>query len=64
MSDLTLSVEETKALQEIASILAEESSVVLSTLLDKKIEISVQATDGADEESLGSDFPESIVVVE
>jgi len=64
MSDLTLSVEETKALQEIASILAEESSVVLSTLLDKKIEISVQATDGADEEALGSDFPESIVVVE
>ena len=64
MSDLTLSAEETKALQEVASILAEESSVVLSTLLDKKIEISVQATDGADGEALGSDFPESIVVVE
>ncbi len=64
MSDLTLSAEETKALQEVASILAEESSVVLSTLLDKKIEISVQGADAADGEALGSDFPESIVVVE
>jgi len=64
MSDLTLSAEESKALQEVASILAEESSVVLSTLLDKNIEIGVQGADAADEETLGSDFPESIVVVD
>ncbi|MBN2290108.1 MAG: flagellar motor switch protein FliN [Candidatus Glassbacteria bacterium] len=64
MSDFTLSAEETKALQELASILAEESSVVLSTLLDKKIEINMLSADGADEEALSSDFPESIVAVE
>ena len=64
MSDLTLKAEETKALQEVASILAEESSVVLSTLLDKKIEIGVEETDAADADALGSEFPESIVVVE
>ncbi|MFC1614501.1 flagellar motor switch protein FliN [Gemmatimonadota bacterium] len=64
MSDFTLSADETTALQKVASIVAEESSVVLSTLLDKKIEISVQGADGADEEALGSDFPDSIVVVD
>lgn len=64
MSDFTLSADETTALQKVASIVAEESSVVLSTLLDKKIEIGVQGADGADEEALGADFPDSIVVVD
>ncbi len=38
--------------------------MVLSTLLDKKIEISVEESDAADADALGSEFPESIVVVE
>ncbi|MEA2062229.1 MAG: flagellar motor switch protein FliN [Gemmatimonadota bacterium] len=64
MSDLTLSENETQALQEVASILAEDSSVVLSTLLDKKIEIKVEGSGAADPDALGAEFPESIVIVD
>jgi len=59
-----MSPEEEKALEEFANVVAEESAVVMSTLLDKKIEIARQSTGAADSEALGSDFPEEIVVVD
>ena len=64
MSNFTMTPEEEKSLQEIANIVAEESGVVLSTLLDKKIDIKQQSAAGADQEALGSDFPDEIVIVE
>ena len=64
MSNFTISPEEEKALEEFANVVAEESAVVMSTLLDKKIEIARQSTGAADSEALGSDFPEEIVVVD
>jgi len=64
MSNFTMSPEEEKALEEFANVVAEESAVVMSTLLDKKIEIARQSTGAADSEALGSDFPEEIVVVD
>ena len=64
MSNFTMTPEEEKALQEFANVVAGESSVVMSTLLDKKIEIAQQSTGAADSEALGSDFPEEIVVVD
>jgi len=64
MSNFTISPEEEKALEEFAKVVAEESAVVMSTLLDKKIEIAQQSTGAADSEALGSDFPEEIVVVD
>jgi len=64
MSNFTMSPEEEKALQEFANVVAGESAVVLSTLLDKKIEIAQQSTGAADSEALGSDFPGEIVVVD
>ncbi|HUU27356.1 MAG TPA: flagellar motor switch protein FliN [archaeon] len=64
MSNFTMTPEEAKALQEFAGIVAEESGVVMSTLLDKKIDIKVESTAAADQGKLSADFPESIVVVE
>ncbi len=64
MSNFTMSPEEEKALEEFANVVAEESAVVMSTLLDKKIEIARQSTGAADSEALGADFPEEIVVVD
>jgi flagellar motor switch protein FliN len=64
MSNFTLGPEEGKALQGVAEIIAEESAVVLSTLLDKKIDINVQGSGPAEPISLGWSFPEEIVVVE
>ncbi len=64
MSNFTLAPEEQQALQEFASLVAEESAVVMSTLLDKKIEIKVEATGEADADALGGSFPDEAVVVE
>lgn len=64
MSNFTMSPEEEKTLGELANVVAEESAVVMSTLLDKKIEITRQSASAADSEALGSDFPEEIVVVD
>ena len=64
MSNFTMTPEEEKALEEFANVVAGESAVVMSTLLDKKIEIAQQSTGAADSEALGSDFPEEIVVVD
>ncbi len=64
MSNFTLAPEEQKALQEFAALVAEESAVVMSTLLDKKIEIKSESTGEADPDALGEAFPEEAVVVE
>ena len=64
MSNLELTPEETQGLQTISDIVAEESAVVMSTLLDKKIEIDVQLISGADAERVGKNYPEESVMVE
>ncbi len=64
MSNFTLAPEEQQALQEFASLVAEESAVVMSTLLDKKIEIKAESTGEADSDVLSGSFPDEIVVVE
>jgi len=64
MSNFTMSPEEEKALQEFAAIVAEESAVVMSTLLDKKIEIAGKSTGAAESEALGSEYPEELIIVD
>ncbi|MBW7997688.1 MAG: flagellar motor switch protein FliN [Candidatus Glassbacteria bacterium] len=64
MSNFTLTPEEQQALQEFAGLVAEESAVVMSTLLDKKIEIKVESAGEADADALGENFADEIVVVE
>ncbi len=64
MSNFTLTPDQEKALSDIAHTVAEESAVVMSTLLDKKIDINVQSTGAADSTSLGEAFQNEIVIVE
>ena len=64
MSNFTMSPEEEKALQEFAAIVAEESAVVMSTLLDKKIEIAGKSSGAAESEALGSEYPEELIIVD
>ena len=64
MSNFTLAPEEQQALNEFAGLIAEESAVVMSTLLDKKIEISSASAGEADPAALGEAFTDEIVVVE
>jgi len=63
MSNFAMSPEEEKALHEFAGIIATESAVVMSTLLDKKIDIIPQKTSAADVDELGTGFPDEIIVV-
>lgn len=63
MSNFAMSPEEEKALHEFAGIIATESAVVMSTLLDKKIEIIQQKTSAADAGELGTGFPDEIILV-
>jgi len=63
MSNFSMTPDEEKALQEMAKIVADESAVVISTLLDKKIEIKPQSTGAADTGALSATFPDEIVVV-
>ena len=64
MSNFTLAPEEQQALNEFAGLVAEESAVVMSTLLDKKIEIKSVSAGEADPAALGESFPDEIVIVE
>jgi flagellar motor switch protein FliN/FliY len=63
MSNFTMKPEEKKALGEFAGIVAEESAVVMSTLLDKKIDINVQSVSEVDQGNVGMEYPGEIVVV-
>jgi len=64
MSNFTLTPEQEKALGDIARTVAEESAVVMSTLLDKKIDINVKGSGAADTAGLDGLFTDEIVVVE
>ena len=64
MSNFTMTPEEDQALQQIAATVAEESAVVMSTLLDKKIELKLQSSGAAAADALGGVFPGEMVVVD
>ena len=64
MSNFSMNPEEEKALKEFANIVAEESAVVMSTLLDKKIDVDQESASTAEIIELGSVFPEDTVIVE
>ncbi len=64
MSNFELKPEESRALQELAAVVAEESGVVLSTLLDKKIDIGVKHSGQADRGPLEGRYPGELVQVQ
>lgn len=64
MSNFSLTPDQEKSLGDIAHTVAEESAVVMSTLLDKKIDINVVSTGAADSSALGDAFQNEIVIVE
>lgn len=64
MSNFEMTPDQLKALQDVGQVIAEESAVVLSTLLDKKIDMSFRNTGPVDKSEMEGTFPDEIVLVE